>query len=163
MLAFTLAAIAASRRPWAEFGLRRPTPAKGRFKLWGLLLGMVSTGLILTLGLKGMRGLAAYGLGGIILWIWIISSIVEEFFCRAWIQTLVASGGKGDPHSEPTRGPELLSAALFGAMHLPLLFAGLGIGAVAIILVSVTALGYVCAGPRPNRQPPTRDRRARDV
>lgn len=145
MLAFTLAAIAASRRPWAEFGFRHPTPAKGRFKLWGLLLGMASTGLILTLGLKGMRGLAAYGLGGIILWIWMISSIVEELFCRAWFQTLMASGGKGDPPSERPRGPVLWSAALFGAMHLPLLFAGLEIGAVAIILVSVTALGYVCA------------------
>lgn len=33
-------------------------------------------------------------------------------------------------------------------MHLPLLFADIEIGAVAVILVSVTALGYVCATAR---------------
>ena len=138
--AFALLAMAVSRRPFAEFGFRRPAPAKGRFKLWGLLLGAVSTGVILALGLKGMRGhLAAYGLLGIVLWIWIISSIVEELFCRAWFQTVVG---------ERTPAAVLWSAALFGAMHLPLLFADVEIGAVVVILLSVTALGYVCATAR---------------
>ncbi|HZL89537.1 MAG TPA: CPBP family intramembrane glutamic endopeptidase, partial [Pirellulaceae bacterium] len=83
--------------------------------------------------------LAAYGLLGIVLWIWIISSIVEELFCRAWFQTVVG---------ERTRAAVLWSAALFGAMHLPLLLADVGIGAVVVILLSVTALGYVCATAR---------------
>ena len=42
----------------------------------------------------------------------------------------------------------LWSAALFGAMHLPLLFADIEIAAVVVILLSVTALGYICAMAR---------------
>jgi membrane protease YdiL (CAAX protease family) len=138
--AFVVAAMALSKRPLAEFGFRRPTPAKGYFKLWGLGLGAVSTGLILTLGLRGMQGhLAAYGLVGIVLWIWIVSSTVEELFCRAWFQTLIG---------ERSRAAVLWSAALFGAMHLPLLLGDADIAAVVVILLSVTALGYVCATAR---------------
>jgi len=137
MLAFALGAMAWSKRPFAEFGFRRPEPAKGYFKLWGLALGVASTGAMLALGLKGMRGLVAdYGLVGIILWIWIVSSFVEEIFCRGWFQTLVG---------ERSQAAIILSTALFGAMHLPLLFAGMEIVAVVVILLSVTALGYVCA------------------
>ncbi|MEJ7640521.1 MAG: hypothetical protein WKF75_21765 [Singulisphaera sp.] len=37
--------------------------------------------------------------------IWIISSVVEELFCRGWFQTL-AGGGEGDPNGErPRRSP----------------------------------------------------------
>jgi len=126
-----------SKRPLAGFGFRRPIPTDGRFKLWGLMLGVASTGLILAFGLRGTGGrLAAYGLGGIILWIWVISSIVEEVFCRGWFQTIV--GGQG-------RSAVVWSAALFGAMHLPLLFGDMRITAAVVILPSVTALGYVCA------------------
>src|SRR5205809_388383 len=83
--------------------------------------------------------LAAYGLPGIVLWIWVISSVVEELFCRGWFQTLV--GGS-------TRAAVLWSAALFGVMHLVLLFGDIEIAAVAVIVLSVTALGYVCATAR---------------
>jgi membrane protease YdiL (CAAX protease family) len=140
MTAVALGAMVTSSWPFAEFGFRRPTPAKGRFKLWGLALGAASTGVILALGLRGMRGhLAAYGLPGIVLWIWVISSVVEELFCRAWFQTLI--GGN-------TRAAILGSTALFGAMHLLLLFSDLEITTVVVILLSVTALGYVCATAR---------------
>lgn len=148
MAAVALGAMAASRRPWAEFGFRRPAPARGRFLLSGLLLGAASSGVILALGLRGMRGrLGAYGLPGIILWIWVISSIVEELFCRGWFQTL-AGGGESDPQGERARAAVPWSAALFGAMHLPLLFGGAEIAASVVIVLSVTALGYVCATAR---------------
>ncbi len=116
-------------------------PARGHFKLWGFLLGAASTGLILALGLRGMRATAAgdYGLLEIVLWFWIISSFVEELFCRAWFQTLVG---------ESTRTAVLWSAALFGVMHLALLFSDIEIEAVVILLISVTALGYVCSTAR---------------
>lgn len=134
-------AMALSRRPLAEFGFRRPAPARGHFKLWGLVLGAASTGVILALGLRGMRGnLAAYGLLGIVLWIWVFSSIVEEVFCRGWFQSLVAGAG--------TRAAVGWSAALFGTMHLGLLFSNVEIAAVVVIVLSVTALGYVCATAR---------------
>ena len=140
MAAFALGGMFASRRPFAEFGFRRPSPAKGHFKLWGLVLGIVTTGVILTLGLRGMRErLAAYGLLGVVLWIWIISSLVEELFCRAWFQTLAGAD---------TRAAILGSTALFGSMHLPLLFGGRDIKSVVIILLSVTVLGYICATAR---------------
>ena len=149
MAAVALGAMAMSGRPLAEYGFRRPVPAKGHFKLWGLVLGAATTGVILALGLTGMRArLAAYGLLGIVLWIWVISSIVEELFCRGWFQSLAAGAGESDSHGERTRPSVLWSAALFGTMHLPLLFAEMEIAAVVVILLSVTALGYICAMAR---------------
>lgn len=148
LAAVALGAMVVSRRRWAEFGFRRPAPAQGRFKLWGLMLGAASTGVILALGLRGMRDLAAYGLLGIVLWIWVISSIVEELFCRGWFQTLVAGAGENDTHGVQPRAAVRWSAALFSAMHLPLLLADVEIAAVMVILLSVTALGYVCAMAR---------------
>ena len=149
MLAVALGAMAASGRPFAEFGFRRPAPAKGHFMLWGLALGAASTGVILAFGLAGMRArLAAYGLPGLVLWIWIVSSTVEEIFCRGWFQSLVAGAGESDPHGERTRASVIWSAALFGTMHLSLLFAGVDIASILVVVVSVTALGYVCATAR---------------
>ena len=148
MTAVAVGAMAVSRRPFAEFGFRRPAPAKGHFKLWGLVLGAASTGVILAFGLRGMRaGLAAYGLPGMVLWIWVISSIVEELFCRGWFQTL-AGAGQSDSHGERTRAAVMWSAALFGTMHLSLLFGDLEIATVVVVVLSVTALGYVCAMAR---------------
>ncbi len=148
LAAFALGAMAVSRRPFAEFGFRRPAPAKGHFMLWGLLLGIASSGVILAFGLRGMRaGLASYGLLGIVLWIWVISSTVEELFCRGWFQTLVGVG-ESDSLGKRTRAEVMWSAALFGAMHLVLLFSDIEIAAVVVIVLSVTALGYVCATAR---------------
>jgi membrane protease YdiL (CAAX protease family) len=132
--------MAVSQRPAGEFGFRRPMPAQGHFKLWGLVLGAASSSAILVFGLRGMQSTgAAYGLAGIVLWIWVVSSFVEEIFCRGWFQTL--AGGN-------TRAAVLGSAALFGTMHLVLLFSDMEIAAAIIILLSVTALGYVCATAR---------------
>jgi membrane protease YdiL (CAAX protease family) len=90
-----------------------------------------------------MRGrLADYGLPGIVLWIWVVSSLMEELFCRGWFQTLVSSGASGE------RTAVLWSAGLFGTMHLALLFSDIEIAAVVVIVLSVTALGYVCATAR---------------
>jgi hypothetical protein len=140
MTAVAVGAMAVSRRPMAEFGFRRPMPAEGHFKLWGLVLGAASSSAILVFGLRGMQSTgAAYGLAGIVLWIWVVSSFVEEIFCRGWFQTL--AGGN-------TRAAVLGSAALFGTMHLVLLFSDMEIAAAIIILLSVTALGYVCATAR---------------
>jgi hypothetical protein len=140
MAAVAVAAMAVTRRPMAEYGFRRPMPAEGHFKLWGLVLGAASSGAILVFGLRGMQSTgAAYGLAGIVLWIWVVSSFVEEIFCRGWFQTLAG---------ESSRAAVLWSAALFGTMHLVLLFSDMEIAAAIIILVSVTALGYVCATAR---------------
>jgi membrane protease YdiL (CAAX protease family) len=148
MVAVALGAMAASRRPWSEFGFRRPAPARGHFLLWGLALGALATGVMLALGLRGMgKMVVAYGLPGMVLWIWVISSVAEELFCRGWFQTL-AGGGEGDPQSERARAAVPWSAALFGAMHLALLFSGAEIASVVVIVLSVTALGYVCASAR---------------
>lgn len=55
---------------------------------------------------------------------------------------------ESDPKGERSEGLVIWSAGLFGAMHLPLLFAGIEIAAVVIIITAVTALGYVCAMAR---------------
>ena len=96
-----------------------------------------------------MRGiLSSYGLAGMVLWICFISSTVEEVFCRGWFQSLVAGTGESASRSERTGAAVWWSAALFGTMHLPLLFAGIDTAAVVVIVLSVTALGYVCATAR---------------
>lgn len=140
MAAFTFGAMAVSRRPFAEFGFCRPAPATGHFKLWGLVLGAACTGVMLGFGLRGPGGdLATSGLLWFVLLIWVVAPLVEEIFCRAWFQTLAG----GD-----TPAAVLWSAALFGAMHLMLLFSDMNITAVVVIVLSVTALGYVCATAR---------------
>jgi membrane protease YdiL (CAAX protease family) len=149
MAAVALGAMGVSRRPFGEFGFRRPAPAKGHFMLWGLALGAATTAVILAFGLSGMRArLAAYGLPGIVLWIWVVSSTVEEVFCRGWFQSLVAGASESDSHDERARAAVMWSAALFGTMHLPLLLADVDLATVAVIVLSVTALGYVCATAR---------------
>ncbi|GMW01652.1 MAG: hypothetical protein AMXMBFR84_27890 [Candidatus Hydrogenedentota bacterium] len=140
MVAVAFGAMVASRRPLAEFGFRRPAPAKGHFKLWGLALGAVCTGVMLAFGLQGPgEDLAASGLLWFVLLTWAVAPLVEEIFCRAWFQTLAGA-------DTPTA--VLWSAALFGAMHLVLLFGDMKIAAVMVIVLSVTALGYVCAMAR---------------
>jgi membrane protease YdiL (CAAX protease family) len=147
MAVVALVTMAARRRPWAEWGFRRPAPTRGRFALWGLALGAAGTGVILAVGLRGMRMLAAYGLSGIVLWIWVISSVVEELYCRGWFQTL-AGGSEGDATGERARAAVPWSAAQFGAMHLPLFLGGVEPAAAVVIVLAVTALGYVCATAR---------------
>jgi membrane protease YdiL (CAAX protease family) len=130
----------ASRRPFADFGFRRPSPAKGHFKLWGLALGAACTGVMLAFGLQGPgEDLATSGLLWFVLLIWVVAPLVEEIFCRAWFQTLAGAD---------TPAAVLWSATLFGAMHLVLLFSDMKISAVVVILLSVTALGFVCATAR---------------
>jgi membrane protease YdiL (CAAX protease family) len=95
-----------------------------------------------------MRDMAgAYGLPGIVLWVWVFSSIVEEIFCRGWFQTVVG-GGEIASQSERARAAIPWSAALFGAMHLTLFFGGVDIAGAAVIVLSVTVLGYICATAR---------------
>ena len=114
MAAVALGAMAASGRLFAEFGFRRPAPAKGNFNLWGLVLGAASTGVILAFGLPGMRArVATYGLPGLVLWIWVISSTVEEVFCRGWFQSLVAGAGERDSPRERKSAAVMWSYVLF--------------------------------------------------
>jgi membrane protease YdiL (CAAX protease family) len=144
MLIVALAALIASGRPLAAFGFRRAGRTDRHFAPWGLLLGAVSTVIMLAFALPGMRSrLAGYGFAGVVLWIWLVSSVVEEIFCRGWFQSLVAGPDGADPRA--ARAAVIWSAGLFGSMHLSLLFAGVDIASVALTVVSVTALGYVCA------------------
>jgi membrane protease YdiL (CAAX protease family) len=78
-----------------------------------------------------------------VLWVWIVSSVVEEIFCRGWFQSLAAGLDAGDPRA--ARAAVIWSTALFGSLHFVLLAGGIDLGTFAVILVSVTTLGYVCA------------------
>jgi membrane protease YdiL (CAAX protease family) len=147
MTIVALAAMAVSGRSFAEFGFRRPRRAGGHFVWWGLALGAASTAVVLAFGLPGLRSrLGAYGAAALVFWIWLVSSTVEEIFCRGWFQSLVAGADDGDGRA--ARGAVIWSAAVFGTMHLSLLVAGVDIGSVAVIVLFVTALGYLCATVR---------------
>jgi len=145
MVLVAVGAMIASGRPLAAFGFRR-AKIEWPLALAGVLFGAVATDITLLLGLPGMRTVASrYNFPTLVLWVWIVSSVAEEIFCRGWFQSL-AAGWDSDPRA--ARVATVWSAALFGSLHLVLLIAGIDLASFAIILVSVTALGYVCAVAR---------------
>jgi membrane protease YdiL (CAAX protease family) len=56
--------------------------------------------------------------------------------------------GTDDPDPRAAQASTIWSAALFGSMHFSLVFAGIDLPSFAVILASVTPLGYVCAVAR---------------
>jgi hypothetical protein len=140
-------------------GFCRPTTGVwGRSIGGGLLLGVVTTLVILLapwiashLGSapqagsepKGLRAvLGGYSFGALVVWVWIVSSVSEEVFCRGWFQA--STGGIG----ASSLGALLPSALLFGGLHLLLLGAGVDRMSVAIIVTATTLLGLLAAWVR---------------
>lgn len=117
-----------------DYGFVKPVNAKWwRILAPGLLIGALSSLGALSFGFDGMRKmLGGYAFWQLVLTIWFWSSLSEEIFCRGWFQR----------ESIPQ------SAALFGLMHTSLFFVGIDIPTVLWIVLSTTALGYVCAQVR---------------
>jgi membrane protease YdiL (CAAX protease family) len=140
MLVEALVLMLASRRPWPEFGFRRAEGRSGRAILGAFALGAAATVCILALGLEGLQKvMKGYTFPQIVLCVWIWSSLVEEIFVRGWVQSTIARQGASP------RLQVLLSAALFGSMHLGLLRVGVEAASVAAIVTSTFLLGLICA------------------
>lgn len=135
--------IVADRRPTSHFGVRRSTP--GTRWRWlaatALGLGVLSTTVITISPAQGMANLGSFGLLELVLAVWIVSSVAEEFLARGlvygWITPTVGTWA-GLPV------PVVATALMFGAMHLTLLLTPTDRLTVVIVLVSTTLLGVLC-------------------
>ena len=144
----TLALAIAGGAPRAMLGLVRPSNPRWRLVLVrGALLGALSSVLIALTPAEGMSWmLRDLGFGGIVLWVWVYSSLTEELFVRGWFQSFV----KLDSAPMLSLGRLKLSplvvasGLLFGSLHLSLLAKDCDAWTVTIVVASTTALG-VCA------------------
>ncbi|HYO78944.1 MAG TPA: CPBP family intramembrane glutamic endopeptidase [Thermoanaerobaculia bacterium] len=140
MLLEAFALMLLSRRPLADFGFRR---GEGRSKgaiAAAFALGAATTIFVLASGLEGLRAVMKdYTFLQVVLGVWIVSSVVEEIFVRGWLQTTIARQG-ASPRAEV-----LISGAMFGALHLSLLRAGVDIASVATVVTATFLLGLICA------------------
>lgn len=125
----------------ARWGLVAPAdPRWGRTILRGGAIGAAATVLLKVLPARGIPLMHELGgLGGIILWVWIVSSVAEELFVRGWLQGFLDA---------PRATRVLASGLTFGALHLSLLVAGADVWTVAVIVPATTFLGLVCAVER---------------
>ncbi len=133
LLAVTLAGTRLVGLSREALGLRAPVE-KAWLKgiLGGLGLGAAATVGVLATGSVGLRPvLGNLGFGGMVLWVWIVSSAVEELFCRGFFFAWAGAG----------RAALWASAALFGAMHLGLAFMGVDLRALTVLVPLLFALG----------------------
>ncbi|HET7434745.1 MAG TPA: CPBP family intramembrane glutamic endopeptidase [Thermoanaerobaculia bacterium] len=146
LVALSVGLMRLSRRPFADFGFRRPTAKSKRWIALGFLLGAIATVTMLSLGLQGLQSvLKGYTFPMIIFWVWIVSSVSEEIFVRGWFQSALAHRGVD------MRTAIIASGLLFGSMHLSLLVAGIPPPSVAILVTFTATLGLLCAYLRATR------------
>jgi len=151
LMGLSLAAMALTGGRWERWGFRRATDARwGRCILRGGALGAVASAAIILSPARGMHWLRELGFAGIVVWIWIHSSVCEEVFVRGWFQEFVRPEA-----SAPMRGGSLgvdrrcaLSALLFGSIHLSNIRYGADAWTLAIIATATTALGWFAARDR---------------
>lgn len=145
LLAVSLAALAVGGLSLSDVGFRSPArPIWGPSIGVGLMLGAAGTLVVLISGLQGLRkAMKDQSFASIVLWVWIVSSAVEEIYCRGWFQTTTMP-----EVAQASIAALLPSAVLFGSMHLTLLTAGVDRASVALVVASTTALGLLCAWAR---------------
>lgn len=143
LLACVLGLISLDPREASHFGLRRSEPgAKWGFLGAGaLLLGTLSSTLITIAPAQGITNLQGLGLPELVVSVWIISSVAEEFLTRGLVY------GWLSPTQRTIAGlpvPVAATAVLFGAMHLTLFWTPTDRFTIAIVIASTTALGLLC-------------------
>ncbi len=125
-------------------GLRNLTLRAGSpYWALGLALGAVTSFGLLSTHQTGLsRVLGAMSFPALVVWVWFVSSVSEEFLCRGWFQAML------ERNSESAGDPARVlwpSAVLFGSLHLTLFWAGVPPVSAVCIVAATTALGYVCA------------------
>lgn len=139
MIAF--AGIRLSGLTLAEAGFQRartPVP-RARVVATGGGIGALATLAILLSPAEGMREIASFGFVGIVLSVWIYSSLTEEIFVRGWFQSSL------DPSVERRRARIVASGLLFGSLHLSLIWKGTDWLTIVVIVAATVALGLYCA------------------
>ncbi len=92
--------------------------------------------------MRGLRPvLSGYSFGALVFWVWIVSSVSEEIFCRGWFQTSTSTTGGGLLSLWP-------SALLFGALHWSMLAARVDLASTLVVVASTSVLGLLAAWAR---------------
>ena len=110
----------------------------------GMGFGLLATILVLVTPALGMSALfEGFGFLGMVLSVWLYSSVTEEIFTRGWYQGAVTPPDEAPAASG--RAAVVSSAILFGSMHLSLVWMGADPWTVAIIVAGTTLLGLAAA------------------
>jgi len=132
-------------RSYVQMGIARARPGSARLRWYAIAALSMGIGSMLGVALH-IEHPAAAGMSPLqmIAVLWLFGSAAEELFTRGFAQSMmIAAAGE--------RWKSLvivLSAALFSAMHLPILISGVGIAGSLIVLGSTFLLGTVAACAR---------------
>lgn len=150
------AILVVGRGDFAEYGFCRPSrDASGRNQwlkplLVAPLLGAAATLLTVGLGGGGNPAVKQFTLPQIVLFIWILSSTIEEVLTRGFLQ-----GHLGDMGGRQIRVffwrvdlPAVISAVFFSAMHLVLLWSGVDTVTILVVLLFTLSLGLLAGQVR---------------
>ena len=135
---------ALTRRPWSQMGWQRARRG-GHKWLWYLIaavaMGLATIAMILT----GHRHPIAAQLTfpQIIVTVWLLSSISEEIFVRGLVQSWIAA--PLEPNQRTPRCVICASAALFGGLHVPLIWKGGGAVGGSVIVAATFVVGWAAA------------------
>lgn len=151
LLVLALLAMAMSRGSWADWGFCAPVrPRWGRGVLRGAALGAAASALLILTPAGRLSWVAELGLHGLVLWVWIYSSVTEEIFVRGWFQAFL-SAEADQPASIGgwvVSRRVALSGLLFGSLHLSTIARGADPWMVCILVSTTTALGLCAADDR---------------
>jgi membrane protease YdiL (CAAX protease family) len=144
MIVVSLIAWMLTRRPWREMGWQRARPG-GRKWLWYLIAAVAMGLATIVMILTGHRHPIAAQLTfpQIIVTVWLLSSISEEIFVRGLVQSWIAA--PLEPDRATPRCVIIASAALFGGLHVPLIWKGGGALGGGVIVAATFVLGWAAA------------------
>jgi len=128
-----------------EFGFRKPDNIHWKIVIFpALLLGAITSALVIFSPAKGMSLVKIYGFVNYIIFIWFVSSILEEIFVRGFIQSIIKNNSNGNQSVNFFKpgNTVLTTALLFGLMHATLFFKTDGLTAV-IIMIMTFLLGII--------------------
>jgi membrane protease YdiL (CAAX protease family) len=141
LIAASFAAMAMWRPAGADWGMRWVVNVRWtRVIAPALAMGAAASIMVLAGGGKGLQAaLGQMHFWQVILVVWLWSSISEEIFTRGWLQGALHQWG--DMKVGPFSLPALVSAAVFGAMHVSLFWKGADTPTATTVVVLATALG----------------------
>ena len=116
-----------------------------RISLLAPLLGIVATPMILGLGGSGNPAVKNLSFAQIILFVWVLSSTIEEVFTRGFLQghLSVLSGKYFRLLFVRVELPVLISALFFACMHFVLLFIGVDATTMVVIFLFTFSIGLM--------------------
>jgi membrane protease YdiL (CAAX protease family) len=77
--------------------------------------------------------------------IWVLSSFSEEVYVRGLVQSWVADRDDAYGIGSPFDPSVVMSALLFAAMHVPLMWSPAGVRGGLVIVLATLGVGFACA------------------